>query len=80
MRINIKLYDKNKYFDASKVIAEVELSGVSSVVVKEIPKNEILRETDGCCFDEYNKYTILTFENGETSTYRHCHVDVFRLD
>lgn len=80
MRMNIKLYDKNKYYEDSKVIADVDVSGVVSLVVKEIPKSEILKETDGSCVDDYNKYTILTFENGETSTYRHCYVDVFRVD
>ena len=80
MRMNIKLYDGNKYLEGSKVIADVDVTFVTSVVVREIPKNEILKETDGSCVDDYNKYTILTFENGETSTYRHCYVDVFRVD
>ena len=80
MRVNIKLYDKCKYHEDSKVIAEVDLTGVVSLEVKEIPLSEILKETDGSCVDDYNKYTILTFENGETSTYRHCYVDVFRVD
>ena len=80
MRMNIKLYDGNKYLEGSKVIADVDITCVTSVVVREIPKNEILKETDGSCVDDYNKYTILTFENGETSTYRHCYVDVIRVD
>ena len=80
MRINIKLYDKCKYEEDSKVIASVDITGVVSLEVKEIPLSEILKETDGSCVDDYNKYTILTFENGETSTYRHCYVDVFRVD
>lgn len=80
MKINIKLYDKCKYLEDSKVIASVDLEGIVSKEVRDIPKSEILKETDGSCVDEYNKYTILTFENGEISTYRHCHVDVFRLD
>lgn len=80
MRVNIKLYDKCKYEEDSKVIASVDLTGVVCVDVKEIPVSEILKETDGSCVDDYNKYAILTFENGDTSTYRHCHVDVFRVD
>ena len=80
MLVNIKLYDKCKYEEDSKVIASVDLNGVSSVDVKEIPASEILKETDGSCVDDYNKYTILTFENGETSTYRHCYVDVIRIE
>ena len=80
MKVNIKLYDNCKYLEDSKVIASVDLTGVVSLEVRDIPKSEILKETDGSCVDEFNKYTILTFENGDTSTYRHCHVDVFRLD
>ena len=80
MRINIKLYDRNKYEEDSKVIASVDITGIASVVVREIPESEILKETDGSCVDDYNKYTVLTFNNGETSTYRHCYVDVFRVD
>ena len=80
MTVNIKVYDKCKYQEDSKVIASVDLTGVASVDVKEIPENEILKTTDGSCVDDYNKYAILTFENGETSTYRHCYVDVFRID
>ena len=80
MKMNIKLYDKCKYEEDSKVIASVDLSGVASLDVREIPASEILKHTDGSCVDDYNKYTILTFENGDTSTYRHCYVDVFRID
>ena len=80
MRINIKLYDKNKYFEDSKVIASVDLTDVVSIEVKEISESEILRKFDGSCVDDFNKYAILTFENGETSTYRHCYVDMFRVD
>ena len=80
MLVNIKVYDKNKYLEDSKVVASVDVSGVVSLEVREIPKSEILKETDGSCVDEYNKYVILTLENGETSTYRHCHVDIFKLD
>ena len=80
MKMNIKLYDKNKYFEDSKVIASVDFVGVASFVVRDIPKSEILKETDGSCVDDYNKYLILIFENGDISTYRYCYVDVFRLD
>ena len=80
MRMNIKLYDRNKYDEGAKVIAEADVTDVVSKVIREISASEILKETDGSCVDDYNKYTILTFENGETSTYRHCYVDVLRID
>ena len=79
MRINMKLYDKCKYEKDSKVIKDVNLEGIASLEVKEIPASEILRETDGSCVDDYNEYLILTYDNGETSTFRNSYVDVFRL-
>lgn len=78
MELNIRIYDKCKYEEDSKVIADVHFTGITSLEVKEIPASEILRETDGSCFD-YNKYTVLIFENGKTNTYRNCYVDMFRI-
>ena len=79
MKINMKLYDKCKYGEDAKVIKDVNITGIASLEVKEIPASEILRETDGSCVDDYNEYLILTYDNGETSTYRNSYVDVFRL-
>ena len=79
MKINMKLYDKCKYGEDAKVIKDVNITGIESLEVKEIPANEILSETDGSCVDDYNEYLILTYDNGETSTYRNSYVDVFRL-
>ena len=80
MKINMKLYDKCKYEEGAKAIKDVNIKGIASLDVKEIPAIEILRETDGSCVDDYNEYLILTYDNGETSTYRNSYVDVFRLN
>lgn len=80
MELNIKVYNKCKYKEGSKVIADVNLTDIASLEVKEISANEILRKYSGSCLDDYNEYLILTFENGETSTYRNSYVDVFRMD
>lgn len=80
MTVNIKVYNKCKYEEDSKVIAEVDIPGVVRKEVKDIPLSEILKENVVSCVDDYNKYTILTFENGDTSRYRHCYVDVLRID
>ena len=79
MKINIKLYDKCKYGEDAKVIKDVNITGIESLEVKEIPASEILRETDGSCLDDYNEYLMLTYDNGEKSTFRNSYIDVFRL-
>ena len=79
MKLNIKLYDKCKYEEDAKIIKDVNITGIISLEVVEIPASKILTETDGSCVDDYNEYLILTYDNGETSTYRNSYVDVFRI-
>ena len=79
MKLNVKLYNECKYEKDSKVIKDVNLEGIASLEIKEIPASEILKETDGSCVDPYNEYLILAYENGETSTFRNSYVDVFRI-
>lgn len=79
MKLNVKLYNECKYEKDSKVIKDVNLECIASLEIKEIPISEILKETDGSCVDPYNDYLILTYENGETSTFRNSHVDAFRI-
>ena len=79
MKLNVKLYNECKYENDSKVIKDVNLEGIASLEIKEIPASEILKETDGSCVDPYNDYLILTYENGETSTFRNSYVDAFRI-
>ena len=79
MKVNVKLYNECKYEKDSKVIKDVNLEGIASLEIKEIPISEILKETDGSCVDPYNDYLILTYENGETSTFRNSYVDAFRI-
>ena len=80
MELNIQVYDKCKYEEDSKVIKEVNITDIISLEVVEIPASKILSETDGSCVDDYNEYLILTYDNGETSTFRNSYVDVFRID
>ena len=80
MKLNIKLFDKCKYEEDAKIIKDVNITGIISLEVVEIPASKILTETDGSCVDDYNEYLILTYDNGETSTYRNSYVDVFRID
>lgn len=78
MTIKLKGYEETKYIAIEKAF-EVEYNNVIGWEVKEIAEEEILKETDGSCVDEYNEYLILKFENGETSTFRNSHVDIFRV-
>lgn len=80
MELHIQVYDKCKYEEDANIIKDVNSTGIISLEVVEIPASKILRETDGSCVDDYNEYLILTYENGETSTFRNSYVDVFRID
>ena len=80
MELHIQVYDKCKYGEDAKVIRDVNITDIISIEVVEIPANKILKETDGSCVDDYNEYLILTYDNGETSTFRNSYVDVFRID
>lgn len=75
MLVKVKVYDRSKYDRESKKVAEIEHE-IMNMEVKEIAKEEILKEFD--CTDEHNEYLILTLANGITSTFRNSRVDVFR--
>lgn len=79
MKVNIKLYDKCKYEKDAKISAESHSIDIISYEVREVPKDEILEEADESCVDDYNEYLILTFEDGETTTFRNSYADLFRL-
>ena len=78
MNAKIKVYDRSKYDAENVKVAEVEYRDIIGYKVERIEAAEILAagfdETD-----EYNEYLILTFENGETATFRNSHVDMFRI-
>lgn len=76
MLVKVKVYDRCKYEVESKKVAEAEYN-IKTFEVKEIAEDEILKTFD--CADEFNEYLILTLENGETSTFRNSHVDLFKL-
>ena len=76
MKVKVKVYDGIKYNENSKKMSEVEYN-VTGFEVKEIPATEILKVFDET--DEYNEYLILTLANGETSTFRNSHVDLFKI-
>ena len=77
MKIIAKIYDMSKYNPESKKIAESHYDNVSKI--------EVIEMTDRRAMylgfdevDEHGEYLIITHENGETSTFRNSHVDLFR--
>ena len=57
---------------------EVKYTGVKAwSIVSGEDAAEIEAESDGSCIDENHEYLILHFENGETSTFRNSHVDMW---
>lgn len=83
MKLYVIVYDKCKYEKDSKEIWTGEYRDVEKFEVKEIPQDEVLKEIDGSCIndyvDDYNEYLILHLGNGETATFRNSYVDTFMI-
>lgn len=81
MKVKVKVYDEVKYSPLSEKVSEVEYDGVKGFDVVSDPTTaeEIESHTDSSGIDENHEYLILYFENGETSTFRNSHVDLFRI-
>ena len=77
MKVKVKVYNMSKYNPNSEKIAEVEYTPVKIEVV-EIPDEQIY-EMGFDEIDEYGEYLIMTHGDGEISTFRNSHVDVFRV-
>jgi hypothetical protein len=77
MKVKVKVYDGVKYWDGTEKVAEVEYD-IKDYEVKQISDEEIAAMGFDTV-DEFEEYLILTFENGETSTFRNSHVDLFRI-
>lgn len=78
MNAMIKVYDGSKYSADSKKVAEVEYNNILGYEVKIIEDSEIY-EMGFDEVDEYKEYLILKFANGETSTFKNSHIDMFRI-
>ena len=78
MNVLVKVYNMSKYNEESKKVAEVEYNNIKGYEVKMIEDEEIYNMGFDEV-DEYKEYLILTLEDGETSTFKNSHVDMFRI-
>ena len=78
MKVEVRVYNMCKYNSNSEKIAEVEYNPIKIEVVK-IPDEQIYAMGFDE-IDEYGEYLIMTHGDGETSTFRNSHVDVFFQD
>ena len=79
MSVKVVVYDKCKYDLTSEKVAEVEYKNIKGwdIVSDPMTVERIEAETDE--IDEYHEYLIIELENGEISTFRNSHVDMFRI-
>lgn len=76
--MEVEIYSGCKYERESEVITKVVYEDVIGLEVKHIEDDEVY-DMGFDEVDEYKEYCILTFANGETSTFRNSHVDVFAI-
>ena len=77
MTIKIKGYNETKY-EAEEKAFEITYSKVADFkVIAGDQAKEIEDNCDEEMVDEYGEYLVITFEDGETSTFRNSHVDLF---
>lgn len=78
MKLKVKFYNGVKYEASSEKVAEVEYTNVRGYeVVTGDRVTKIGLETDENSRDPFNEYLVITLENGEVSTFRNSHVDMF---
>lgn len=79
MNVKVKIYDEVKYSPLSEKVAEVKYNNIKGFDVYSDPSTveEIESLTDASGIDEYHEYLVITLENGDTSTFRNSHVDLF---
>lgn len=77
MKVKVKVYDGVKYWDGAEKVAEVEYD-IKDYEIRQISDEEIAAMGFDTV-DEFEEYLILTFENGETSTFCNSHVDLFKF-
>ena len=78
MNVRLKFYDGCKYTNICNKVKEVLYTNIRGFeVVTGERATKIGEETDVNSRDEYNEYLVITLEDGNTSTFRNSHVDLF---
>ena len=76
--VEIEIHEEVKYFDQSENLPIIRYTdAVAWEVVHGEAAELIEAESDGSCIDKFHEYLVLYFANGETSTFRNSHVDMF---
>lgn len=78
MNIKVEVYNTVKYSPESEIIAEVEYTNIKGIEIKNLEDQEVY-EMGFVEVDENQEYCIVTFENGDISTFRNSHIDVFKI-
>ena len=80
---NIEIFDACKYTASAEIIENptvIRCEGITSwEIISGEDAEEILRDTDYTCVDDYNEYLVLYFENGSQATFRNSYVEMFRV-
>ena len=77
MNIKIKVYDGCKYDATTKKVAEITYNDVEKMEIKTI-SDAVIYNMGYDEPDEYQDYSILTFKDGSTATFRNSSCDIFR--
>ena len=77
--VTIYVHDGIKYEDGTADEIKMDYIGVTSwdIIEGGNEAEEIEADTDESGIDENHEYLVLHFEDGETSTFRNSHVDMF---
>lgn len=79
--VELDVYSECKYTASEEVFENQKVVEYDNVIGFEVVTGEQAKEieahTDGSCIDDMHEYLVLSFENGETSTFRNSYVDMF---
>jgi hypothetical protein len=76
--VEIEIHKEVKYFDQSEDLTTIRYTdAIAWEVIHGEAATQIEAESDGSCIDDFHKYLVIYFANGETSTFRNSYVDMF---